>query len=70
VGELEIRQDDCNGRVIGRLPLAPATANSGTTTLQGEIRAAGGTHDLCIMFAQPKLQPLWVIDKLTLAPTE
>ncbi|WP_420139139.1 family 20 glycosylhydrolase [Sphingomonas sp.] len=67
-GELEIRQDDCNGRVIGKLPLAPAAAHSGTTTLQGSINGGGGTHDLCITFAQPKLQPLWVIDKLTLAP--
>ncbi|WP_240320885.1 family 20 glycosylhydrolase [Sphingomonas crusticola] len=69
-GELEIRQDDCDGPVIAKLPLAPAAANSGVTTLSGAVKAGGGTRDLCITFTQDALNPLWVIDKLTLAPDQ
>ena len=66
-GELEIRQDSCDGPVIARLPLAPAKNNAGVTTLRGAITPTPGAHDLCATFTQNGPNPLWVLDKLTLA---
>jgi hexosaminidase len=66
-GELEVRQDSCDGPVVARLPLAPAKANAGVTRLAGALTAQGGTHDLCMTFTQNGPDPLWVLDKLTLA---
>ena len=65
-GELEIRQDDCNGPVVARLPLAPADGRAGVTTLSGRLTAAPGRHDLCATFTQKGPEPLWVLDRLTL----
>ena len=66
-GELEVRQDTCDGPVVARLPLAPTKANAGVTRLAGALTAQGGTHDLCMTFTQTRPDPLWVLDKLTLA---
>ena len=66
-GELEIRLDDCDGPVVARLPLAPAKANSGVTTLTGALAPRTGAHNLCASFTQKGPDPLWVLDKLTLA---
>jgi len=66
-GELEIRLDDCDGRVVARLPLAPAKGNSGVTTLTGTLAPRTGAHDLCASFTQKGPDPLWVLDKLTLS---
>ncbi len=65
-GELEIRQDGCDGPLVAKLPLAPARGNRGVTDLTGQFRAAAGVHDLCITFTQNGPDPLWVIDRLTL----
>ena len=66
-GELEIRLDDCDGPVVAKLPLAPAKGNSGVTTLTGSIAPQQGTHTLCATFTQNQLEPVWVLDKLTLS---
>jgi hexosaminidase len=66
-GELEIRLDDCDGPVVAKLPLAPANGNSGVTTLAGTLLPQTGAHSLCATFAQNRLDPLWVLDKLTLS---
>ena len=66
-GELEIRLDDCDGPVVARLPLAPAKGNSGVTTLTGALAPRTGAHNLCASFTQKGPDPLWVLDKLTLA---
>ena len=66
-GELEIRLDDCDGPVVAKLPLAPAKANSGVTTLTGAIASQTGAHTLCATFTQNGPDPLWVLDKLTLS---
>jgi len=64
-GELEVRLDSCEGELVARLPLAPAVANNGVTTLpKAPIGARPGRHDLCLRFAQPKLDPMWAIDTL------
>jgi hexosaminidase len=77
-GELEVHVDSCDGEVIARLPLAPAAANPTVTTLPpaaikfGVSPPVSGTsgpnapHDLCLRFAQPALEPMWVIDTITL----
>jgi hexosaminidase len=69
-GELEIRLDDCNGPVVAKLPLAPAKANAGVTTLTGTIAPQTGAHMLCATFTQNGVNPIWVLDKLTLAPAQ
>ena len=66
-GELEIRLDDCDGPVVAKLPLAPAKGNSGVTTLSGSIAPQTGVHTLCATFTQNQLEPVWVLDKLTLS---
>ena len=64
-GELEVRQDTCDGPLLARLPLAPAMASQAVTLLpRAELAPAGGRHDVCLRFAQPALEPLWAIDSL------
>ncbi len=66
-GELEVRRDNCEGTVLARIPLEPAARSEAVTTLPPEaIAPQSGTHDLCLRFAQPGLDPLWVIDSVHL----
>jgi hexosaminidase len=66
-GELEVRLDDCDGEVIARLPVAPATASTATTTLPvAPLPPQRGRHDLCLRFAQPALEPVWTLDRFRL----
>jgi hexosaminidase len=61
-GELQILLDSCEGELWLRLPLAPAAVSDATTVLEAEAPARGGTHDLCLRFAQPSLEPFWALD--------
>jgi hexosaminidase len=62
-GELEVHLGKCDGELLARLPLAPASASHAVTVLpRAALRAPRGKHDLCLRFAQPGLDPLWVID--------
>ncbi len=62
-GELEIRLDTCDGALLARLPLAPAVASQAVTALpRAAIAPAAGRHDVCMRFAQPALEPFWVLD--------
>jgi hexosaminidase len=66
-GELEVRRDNCEGTVLARIALEPAARSEAVTTLPPEpIAPQAGTHDLCLRFAQPGLDPLWVIDSVRL----
>lgn len=66
-GELEVRQDSCDGPRIASIPLSPATRSAGVTTLSGSLTAVvQGTHDLCMTFTQKAPDPLWLLDRLTL----
>jgi hexosaminidase len=67
-GELVVRQDSCTGVVIATLPLAPAVANTGVTTLSAALPPQAGAHDLCFYFTQATVAPLWVIDWVQLVP--
>ena len=62
-GELEIRLDGCEGALVARLPLAPAAASPAVTVLPRAATApVTGRHDACLRFAQPTLEPMWVLD--------
>ena len=66
-GELEVRVDGCEGKVIAALPLAPAAANYAVTRLPpAPIASNPGKHDLCFMFTQASVDPTWVIDTVEL----
>jgi hexosaminidase len=66
-GELEVRLGSCAGEVLARLPLAPAAISNEVTALPpAPLVPRRGRHDLCLRFAQPRLDPLWVIDSVRL----
>jgi hexosaminidase len=68
-GELEVRQDRCDGPVVATLPLAKATKSQAVTRLTGPLTpVAPGPHDLCFTFTQSRLDPFWVLDRATLGP--
>jgi hexosaminidase len=67
-GELEIRQDRCDGPPIAVLPLEPALKSQGVTRLKAALPATQGTHDLCFTFTQKTFDPFWVVDRVTLGP--
>jgi hexosaminidase len=67
-GELQVRQDNCDGPVVANLPLAPALKSQGVTRLRGALAAAAGPHDLCFTFTQAQVDPLWLLDRVTLGP--
>ena len=64
-GELEVRQGSCQGAVVATLPLAPAAASSGVTVLKAPLKGVGRA-DLCFTFTQKAVEPMWVIDRVTL----
>ncbi|WP_312165764.1 family 20 glycosylhydrolase [Phenylobacterium sp.] len=65
-GELEVRQGSCSGAVVATLPLAPAARSQGVTVLSGQIAGAPGPQDLCFTFTQKTVEPMWVLDRVTL----
>lgn len=66
-GELEVRLGSCEGELLARLALAPAAKSNAVTQLpRARIDPRPGVHDLCIRFAQPSLDPLWVIDSIAI----
>jgi hexosaminidase len=66
-GELEVRIDGCEGEKIATLPLAPAAKSYAVTELAPvPIAKRAGAHDLCFMFTQAAVDPLWVIDAVQL----
>jgi hexosaminidase len=70
-GELEVRLDSCEGDTIATLPLAPASASQAVTRLPPVVLGPrSGQHDLCFMFTQAKVDPLWVIDGIALTRAE
>jgi hypothetical protein len=35
-----------------------------TTLPRAELSGIEGRHELCLRFAQPRLEPMWVIDSI------
>jgi hexosaminidase len=61
-GEFEVHIDGCETPAIA-LPLAPAAMRDGVTVLPAqELPVLAGRHDLCLKFARPRLDPMWVLD--------
>jgi hexosaminidase len=68
-GELLVHLDRCDGKLVARLPLASAAASQGVTALApASIPARGARHDLCLRFAQHRLDPMWAIDSVRWGP--
>jgi hexosaminidase len=64
-GELVVRTDGCSGAPLVSLSLAPAVSQDAVIVLPAvQLPARPGRHDLCLRFAQPGIDPLWVIDWL------
>ncbi len=66
--ELQVRLDTCAGEILAALPLTPALAQSGLSTLTANLPARSGTHDLCLFFTTRGHDPLWAIDAVQLLP--
>jgi hexosaminidase len=64
-GELEIRAE-CKGPVLAVLPLEPARDRDGVTSLPATKLSGEDNTNLCFTFAQPSLDPLWVVHRVTL----
>ncbi|MFT4090206.1 MAG: beta-N-acetylhexosaminidase [Asticcacaulis sp.] len=75
LGELLIRQrdgtsDTCNGKILAALPLSADNTSTPTlSTLSGHLPAGSGTHDLCLSFNRPSIDPVWAIDQITFLPS-
>jgi hexosaminidase len=68
-GELEVRARGCAGEKIATLPLAPAVGNFAVTKLPSvTLRPRAGKQDLCFMFTQASVDPMWAIDSVELVP--
>ncbi|HXQ14718.1 MAG TPA: family 20 glycosylhydrolase [Caulobacteraceae bacterium] len=67
-GELEVRADGCAGEPIARLSLAPALSSNGVSVISGKLPPLAGPHDLCLSFTATKLDPMWVLAWVELAP--
>ncbi|MET0499172.1 MAG: family 20 glycosylhydrolase [Steroidobacteraceae bacterium] len=66
-GELEVRVDSCEGPPLATIPLESAVENSAVTKLPPtRLPAKRGVHDLCFMFTRTNVDPIWVIDRVTL----
>jgi len=58
-GELEIRLDTCQGKVIGSLDLSPTPG--AVTTRRVNLAPQSGVHNLCFLFARRSVAPVWTI---------
>ncbi|HEU4626559.1 MAG TPA: family 20 glycosylhydrolase [Steroidobacteraceae bacterium] len=71
-GELEVRQDSCDGPRIAVLPLAPAASNAAVTALprvplSREAQGGGSdVHDLCLRFTRRSVDPIWTLQSVQL----
>ena len=68
-GELNVYLDTCDGRLIAALPLGdPAHAGEVSLLRRAALGDLSGRHDLCLRFAQPRLEPLHTLDWVRLVP--
>ncbi|MES1198629.1 MAG: family 20 glycosylhydrolase [Pseudomonadota bacterium] len=66
-GELEARLDNCDGERIAVLPLEPAAAHPGVTTLTAPITPHSGRHDICFTFTARGVDPMYALDWVRIA---
>ena len=67
-GELQVRLDSCDAPPVAAVGIEAARASDAVTELPSVAFAGHGVHDLCLRFAQTKLDPLWVIDWIRMEP--
>lgn len=66
-GELEVRLDRCDGEEIATLPLTPAIDSQAVTRLPAvAVAPLARKHDLCFVFTQASVDPMWVIHEVEL----
>ena len=62
-GDLEVRIDACGTSPVATVALTLAASGAPETTLpQTSLPARPGRHDICLRFARPRLDPMWVLD--------
>jgi hexosaminidase len=61
-GELQVRLDNCESAPVASIDIDVARASDAVTVLASVPLAGHGVHDVCLRFAQAKLDPMWVID--------
>ena len=57
--ELQLRLDGCSGAPLATVPLGDSRA---ARTLSVPLERQVGVHDICLVFATRKRDPLWLID--------
>ncbi len=57
--ELQLRLDDCAGAPVATVPLGDSRV---ARTLSVALNQQAGVHDICLVFATRKRDPLWLID--------
>ena len=71
-GELEVRADRCDGPLLASIELDEAGENQGVTKLppfrlQSQVLSSvDARHDLCFLFTRANVDPIWVVDRVTL----
>jgi len=65
-GELQVRLDSCDSAPVASVGIDAARASDAVTVLPAVPVTGHGIHDLCLRFAQAKLDPLWVLDWIRL----
>jgi hexosaminidase len=68
-GELEVHLDNCHDGPVATMSLAPAIHNDAVTKLAAPLARTGGVHDLCFVFTQGNIDPLWVLNWVQLVPS-
>ena len=63
--ELQLRLDGCSGAPLATVPLGDSRA---ARTLSVPLEGQTGVHDVCLVFATRKRDPLWLIDWVELKP--
>ena len=61
-GELQVRLDNCESAPVASVGIDAARASDAVTVLPTVALAGHGVHDVCLRFAQARLDPMWVID--------
>jgi len=67
VGEIVVYKNSCDATdEVARLPLAPAAASHGITTLKAPLEGVADAASLCFRIAANHYEPIWAIDRVRL----
>ncbi|MBN6149614.1 family 20 glycosylhydrolase [Xanthomonas sp. AmX2] len=68
-GELEVRLDDCKGKLLARIPLPRGDALGEQFPLEAALPPHKGVHDLCLRYTSPIRGPYYAIGAVHLIET-